>query len=88
MKLKAEKRNRRKMGKHPWEPRVDDLMSAKRQAAADTIAGITSKFIHPYAGPFRISKIIPPTMYEFVELNGKMRGVFQKDALKAYHQDD
>jgi hypothetical protein len=89
MKLKAEKRNRRrKVRKHRWEPRVDDLVLAKRQATADAFSGISSKFIHPYAGPFRISKIIPPAMYELVELNGKMRGVFQKDALKAYQQDD
>jgi hypothetical protein len=88
MKQKAERRNRmRKVGKHKWEPQVGDLVLAKRQAVANAIAGISSKFIHNYAGPFRINKVMPPAMFELCEMNGKIRGVYHKDALKAYQQD-
>lgn len=86
---KATKRNRRrKVGKTQWNPQVGDLVLVKRQTVSDTVAGITGKFMRPYQGPVKISKVIPPAMYEISEMNGKVRGVFNKNALKPYQQEE
>jgi hypothetical protein len=37
-----------------------------------------------YVGPMKISKIFPPSTYEVSELDGKVKGVFNKGALKPY----
>jgi hypothetical protein len=44
MKLKADRRNRRKKrGRHQWDPQVGDLVLAKQQAVSEANAGFTSK---------------------------------------------
>jgi hypothetical protein len=60
----------------------------KRQATADAVAGVTSKFIQTYQGPLKVARLIPPSMYEIVEIDGKRRGVFNKEAMKPYLQDE
>jgi hypothetical protein len=85
MKMKAERRKgRRKLGKHRWDPQVGNMVLVKREAVSDAIAGITKKCIHPYQGPYKITKVTAPAMYEIAEVNGKLRGVFKKSALKPY----
>jgi hypothetical protein len=88
MKQKAEKRRqRRKMGKHVWEPKVNDRVLVKQQATADAAMAKSSKFSLPYLGPFKIAKITPPAMFELHDMNDKLRGVYHKTALKAFHAD-
>jgi hypothetical protein len=89
MKEKSVRRNKRRMqGRTQWNPQVGDLVLVKRQATADAVAGVTSKFIQLYQGPLKVAKLIPPSMYEIVEIDGKMRGVFNKEAMKPYLQDE
>jgi len=40
--------------------------------------GLKEKFMGPYEGPFRISRVIAPSIYEVSNLEGKVRGVFLK----------
>lgn len=85
MKERAVKRNKnQKTGRTHWEPKVNDLVLAKRQIVSDASAGVTSKFMHIFDGPWTISKIIPPSAYELSSPEGKVRGVFNKTALKPY----
>jgi hypothetical protein len=89
MKEKAARRNRRrKLGKTEWNPRVGDLVLLKRQASSDAVAGVTGKFMRLYQGPMRISRVIPPSTYEISELDGKVRGMFNKNALKPYLKEE
>jgi hypothetical protein len=76
------------MGKTQWNPPIEDLVLVKRQTVSDAVAGISSKFVRPYQGRAKISKVIPPSMYEISEINGKVRGVFNKNALKPYLQEE
>jgi hypothetical protein len=89
IKEKAAKRNRRrKMGKTQWNPQVGDLVLVLRQTVSDAVAGITSKFMRPYQERANVSKVIPRSMCEISEINGKVRGVFNKNALKPYLQEE
>jgi transposase InsO family protein len=88
MKKRAERRNKRnKVGRHLWDPQLGDMVLAKHQTTSDAIAGVTSKFGHVFQGPFKITTFTPPAMFELTDLNGKIRGVFNKKALKPYIND-
>jgi hypothetical protein len=87
MKLKADRRNRqKKRGRHQWDPQVDDLVLAKQQAVSEANAGFSSKLVHPFHGPFKIVKVMPPAMFQLTGLDRNVRGVYQKGAIKAYLQ--
>jgi DNA polymerase elongation subunit (family B) len=85
MKLKAESRDRkRKLGRATWNPQVDDRVLVKRQNISNAEANTTSKFTELFEGSFRITRLIPPSAYEVTGQDGRVRGVFNKQALKAY----
>jgi hypothetical protein len=72
MKAKAMKRKERQIsGRTLWDPQIGDLVLAKCQPTSNAATGITSKFVRPYDGPWRIYKLIPPATYEISDLNGK-----------------
>jgi hypothetical protein len=66
------------------EPQVRDLILLKRQAVSDASAGQISKFMMSYIGPLKITKLIPPSTYEISEVDGRLKGIFHKSALKPY----
>jgi hypothetical protein len=85
MKKRTERRNKRnKVGRHLWDTQLGDMALAKHQTSSDAIAGVISKFGHVFQGPFKITTFTPPAMFELTDLNGKIRGVFNKKALKPY----
>jgi hypothetical protein len=85
MKLKAESRDRkRKLGRATWNPQVDDLVLVNMQNISNAEANTTAKFMELFEGPFRITKLIPLFAYEVTGQDGRVRGVFNKQALKAY----
>jgi hypothetical protein len=89
MKQKAEKRNqRRSVGKHVWNPQVNDMVLVKQQATASVANAKSSKFCLPYLGPFKITEFRPPAMFELRDIDGKLRGVYHKTALKAFLADE
>jgi hypothetical protein len=88
MKKKAEdRRDRRKKGNKVWEPKVNEKVLVKAQPASDAAASITAKFIHPYEGPYIISRVIPPSAYQLSTTSGKVRGEFNKKSLKPYLEE-
>jgi hypothetical protein len=87
MKSKADRRNkRRKKGIHKWEPQLGDLVLSKCQPVSEAVKGVTSKFMRPFEGPWRISRVVPPSAFEISSLEEKIRGIFNKEALKPYLQ--
>jgi hypothetical protein len=84
MKLKAEKRNRKKIVKTKWEPKQNDLVLIKCQLASDAAQGVISKFQRPYEGPFLIREMISTNMYNVCDDQGKPRGLFHLGYLKPY----
>jgi len=89
MRKKArDRRERRKMGNKIWEPKVNEKVLVKSQPASDAVIGVTAKFIHPYEGPYIISRVIPPSTYEVSTTSGKVRGAFNKKALKPYLEEE
>jgi hypothetical protein len=88
MKQKAEKRKRRrKLGGTKWEPKLNEKVLLKCQPTSDAALGITAKFLRPFNGPWLIMKFIPPSCYEISDQRGKIRGVFNKTALKRYRRE-
>jgi hypothetical protein len=53
---------------------------------SDAEIGVTSKFHRVYDGPWEITNINPPVVYEFPGKDGK-RVVFNELALKPYLKD-
>jgi len=60
----------------------------RAQHASDAAVGVTAKFIHPYEGPYLISRMIPPSTYELSTTSGKGRGEFNKEFLKPYLEEE
>jgi hypothetical protein len=51
---------------------------------SDATRGVTSKFIRPYEGPYVITDVLSPSIFEISDLSGKARGRFNKQSLKPY----
>jgi hypothetical protein len=60
----------------------------KAQPTSDAAVVVRAKFIHPYEGPYIISGVIPPFTYELSTTSGKVRGEFNKKALKPYLEEE
>jgi hypothetical protein len=56
----------------------------RSQPASDAALGITGKFQRPYQGPYLISKLISPAIFELCDAGGKLRGTFNLNHLKPY----
>jgi len=82
----------RKKGKYRRERRktrgtkVKERVLVRAQPASDAVVGVTAKFVHPYEGPYIISRVIPP--YELLATCGKVRGEFDKKSPKAYLEEE
>jgi hypothetical protein len=88
MKMKAyERKRKRKTGTTRWEPKLMDKVLLRSQPVSDAARGITSKFIRPYNGPYQITKVCPPSMFELSDMTGKLRGRFNKQSLKPFLQE-
>jgi hypothetical protein len=84
-KMRAEERKiKRRAGGTRWKPQLQDWVLVKCQPTSDAAQGVTGKFRRPYEGPFRISKIIIPSIYEVSDNHGKLRGQFNLGHLKPY----
>jgi len=84
----------RKKGKDRREQRktrgtkVKEKVLVRAQPASGAAVGLTAKFIHPYEGPYIISRVIPPSTYELSTASGKVRGEFNKKSLKPYLEEE
>ena len=67
---------------------MNEQVLVRAQQTSDAAIGVTAKFIHPYEGPYIISKVIPPSTYEISTTKGKIRGEFNKRALKPYLEEE
>ena len=67
-------------GKRPKGTEKDgsEKVLVRAQPASDVAVGVTAKFIHPYEGPYIISRVIPPSTYELSTTSGKVRGEFNQ----------
>jgi hypothetical protein len=78
MKLKADKRNkRRNRGQHEWKSQVGDLVVFRRQPFSEATRGVTNKLGMPCESPWLITKLIPPSSYETSSANVEVCGVFR-----------
>jgi len=83
----------RKKGKDRRERRktrgtkVKEKVLVRAQPASDAAVGVTAKFVHPYEGPY-INSRITPSIYELSTSSGKVRGEFNKKALKPYLEEE
>jgi hypothetical protein len=89
LKRRAEKRERpKKRGLPKWNPRVGEEVLVEACRLSNANRGITHKFARPYEGPFRISRIVSPAIFEISDAKGRIRGVFNKGALKKFESND
>jgi hypothetical protein len=88
LKLRAEERKKkRKTGITRWEPKLQDKILLRSQPVSNAAEGVTSKFMRPFVGPYLITNIFPPSVFEISDLNGKVRGKFNKEALKPFSEE-
>jgi hypothetical protein len=62
---------------------INEKVLVKAQPTSDAAVGITAKFIHPYEGPYIITRVIPPSTYGISTTNEKIRGEFNKKSSEA-----
>jgi len=67
---------------------MSEKVLVRAQPASDAVVGVTAKFIHPYEGPYIISRVIPPSTYELSTTNGKVREEYNKKSLKPYQEEE
>jgi len=67
---------------------VKEKVLVRAQPASHAAVGVTAKFIHPYEGPYIISRVIPSFTYELSTASGKVRGEFNKKSLKLYLEEE
>jgi hypothetical protein len=53
-----------------------------------SFVGIVEPLVPKYCGPYIISRVIPPSTYEVSTTSGKVRGEFNKKALKPYLEEE
>jgi len=76
-----------KRGNSEWKPELNEKVLVKTQPISDAVRGITSKFLHLFQGPYRISKVSDRSAYELKDEQGKVRGEFNKKQLKQYKKN-
>jgi len=77
--MKREKR--RKRGNGEWKPELNEKGLVKTHPISDAVRGITSKFLHLFQRPHRISKVLSHSAYELRDDQGKVRGEFNRKQL-------
>jgi hypothetical protein len=89
LKKRTEKRERRRRrGLRRWSPVIGEEVLVEMCRLSDANRGITHKFTRPYEGPFSISQIISPAIFEILDARGRIRGIFNKGALKKFRTHD
>ena len=88
MKKRALAREKRcKRGNWEWKPELNEKVVVKTQPISDAVRGITSKFLHLFQGPYRISKVLGHSAYELWDEQGnKIKGESNKKQLKQYKE--
>ena len=88
MKKRAMVRKERHMRRNAeWNPELNEKVLVKTQPISDAVRGTTSKFLHLFPGPYRISKVLDNSAYELRDEQGKVRGEFNKKQLKKYKEE-
>jgi hypothetical protein len=85
LKRRAEERTRRKKrGQRKWQPAVGEAILVETHYISDLNRGVTQKFMRPYEGPFRITKVVSPSIFEISDEKGRVKGTFNKRSLKQF----
>ena len=64
---------------------VGDLVLAKGQAVSDAVYDIRKKFVTPYDGPWKVTRVINPSIYEVANEKGKItKFFFNQKAIQHY----
>jgi hypothetical protein len=87
MKKRAFGKGKTSRGNADWNPELNEKVLVKTQPISDTVRGITSKFLHLFQGPYRISKVLGHSADELRDEQGKVLGEFNKKQLKQYKED-
>jgi hypothetical protein len=84
LKKRAEKRTqRKKRGLRRWEPTLGEAVLVETCHLSDSSRAVTHKFMRPYEGPFWITKIVSPSIFEISDKK-RVRGIFNKKSLKKF----
>jgi hypothetical protein len=85
LKERAEKRaRRRKRGLRKWNPTVGEAVLVETCHLPDLSRAVTQKFMRPYEGPFWITKVVSPSIFEISDEKKRVRGIFNKRSLKKF----
>jgi hypothetical protein len=60
------------------------MVLVKGQPVSDATQGIIAKFQRPYVGPFKITLMVNPYLYELQDAEGSVKGLYHVSHLKPY----
>jgi hypothetical protein len=85
IKRRAEERHLKKRnGRRKWNTGIGEMVIVEAANQSDALEGVTHKFQRPYDGPYRISRVVTPSIFELVDARGKVRGRYNMRALKKF----
>jgi hypothetical protein len=67
-----------------WKLHVGDLVVLVKSQAVSNAAGVTQKFVRPYVGPWKVTRLINPAIYEVANEHGKITKVFNQSLFTNY----
>jgi hypothetical protein len=73
-----------------WDPKVNDGVLARCQiymGMSDAALSLTWKLTRPYGRPWLLTKLLPSSVCELSDLQGRVRCQFNKWALQPFLQD-
>jgi hypothetical protein len=83
MRVWANRRSRRrKRGQVKWMPRLQEAVLLTTPHQSDMEKDVTAKFQRPYEGPYYVTRIVNPSIYEISDARGKSKGIFNKGSLR------
>ena len=64
---------------------IGDLVLKRQHVLSSAAHNVAAKLAPKFHGPFRVSRVLSPVVYELVELNGRGIGKAHAKDLKPYH---
>ena len=65
---------------------IGDLVLKKNRVLSSAVEGVSAKLAPTFNGPFKVSRILSPNIYELADLNGKIDGPSSVEHLKTFHE--
>jgi transposase InsO family protein len=83
----AARKERRQRARTHWNPKLFEIVLVRTQPISDATKGISGKLERPYQGPWKVTKIVSPSIFELTDQQGRNREIYNKRTLKQFRSE-